>query len=44
MRLVLAVLFLSIQIYIADFTGRVAGESDGDTILVLDSTERQHKI
>lgn len=29
---------------LADFTGRVVGVTDGDTLTVLDSAERQHRV
>ena len=40
----LIVLFIATDIQAADLRGRVVGISDGDTLTILDSDRRQHKV
>ena len=42
--LLLIVLFIATDIQAADLQGRVVGISDGDTLTILDSDRRQHKV
>ena len=42
--LLLIVLFIATDIQAADLRGRVVGISDGDTLTILDSDRRQHKV
>jgi endonuclease YncB( thermonuclease family) len=43
-RLLLATLLLATSIHAAEYTGKVVGVADGDTITVLDSSKTQHKV
>ena len=43
-RLILATLLLATSIHAAEYTGKVVGVADGDTITVLDSSKTQHKV
>ena len=44
MRLILATLLLATSLHAAEYTGKVIGVSDGDTITVLDASKTQHKV
>lgn len=44
MRYLLPILLLPLATLAADIQGRVVGVADGDTVTVLDSSKRQHKI
>jgi endonuclease YncB( thermonuclease family) len=44
MRLILAALLLASTLHAAEYTGKVVGVADGDTITVLDSGKMQHKV
>ena len=44
MRLLVAALLLATTLHAAEYTGKVVGVADGDTIVVLDSSKTQHKV
>ena len=44
MRLLLATLLLATSLHAAEYTAKVVGVADGDTIVVLDSSKTQHKV
>ena len=44
MRFILATLLLATSLHAAEYTGKVVGVADGDTITVLDSSKTQHKV
>ena len=44
MRLLLATLLIATSLHAAEYSGRVVGVADGDTITVLDASKTQHKV
>ena len=44
MRFILATLLLASTLHAAEYTGKVVGVADGDTITVIDASKTQHKV